>query len=88
MHISLTDVLDNYVKNQVATGLYNNASEVIRDALRLKIEQDTLNRAKLEALRRDIQVGWDQLERGESVEYDLQKLLNILDRERTEAGND
>ena len=88
MHISLTDVLDNYVKNQVATGHYNNASEVIRDALRLKIEQDTLNRAKLEALRRDIQVGWDQLERGESVEYDLQKLLNILDRERTEAGND
>ena len=88
MHISLTDVLDNYVKNQVATGHYNNASEVIRDALRLKIEQDALNRAKLEALRRDIQVGWDQLERGESVEYDMQKLLNILDRERTEVGND
>ena len=88
MHVSLTEVLDKYVKEQVAMGHYNNASEVIRDALRLKIEQDALKRAKLEALRRDIDIAWDQLDRGEGVELDLQKLLSILHQERAEANDD
>ena len=50
MHISLTDTLDKYVRDRVATGLYNNASEVIREALRLKIAADQREAAKLEAL--------------------------------------
>jgi Arc/MetJ-type ribon-helix-helix transcriptional regulator len=32
MHISLTPKLENAVKRKVASGLYNNASEVIREA--------------------------------------------------------
>jgi antitoxin ParD1/3/4 len=40
MHISLTEALDKWVRDQVATRLYNNASEVIREALRLKIAPD------------------------------------------------
>ncbi|MGH8489440.1 MAG: type II toxin-antitoxin system ParD family antitoxin, partial [Gammaproteobacteria bacterium] len=34
MHVSLTQELEEIVKRKVATGLYNNASEVIREALR------------------------------------------------------
>lgn len=34
MHISLTPTLEQFVKSMVATGLYNNASEVVREALR------------------------------------------------------
>jgi antitoxin ParD1/3/4 len=34
MHISLTPELESHVKAKVETGLYNNASEVIREALR------------------------------------------------------
>jgi putative addiction module CopG family antidote len=33
--------LEEYVRRKVATGLYNNASEVIREALRLMVEQET-----------------------------------------------
>ena len=40
MHISLTDKLDEYVRAKVASGLYDSASDVIREALRLKIEAD------------------------------------------------
>ena len=36
---------------------------------------------KEDALRRDIKIGWEQLNRGKSVEYDLKKLLAILDKE-------
>ena len=35
MHVSLTPELESRVKAKVESGLYNNASEVIRDALRL-----------------------------------------------------
>ena len=34
MHISLTPELENLVKEKLNSGLYNNSSEVIRDALR------------------------------------------------------
>ena len=34
MNISLTTELESAVKAKVASGLYNNASEVIREALR------------------------------------------------------
>jgi putative addiction module CopG family antidote len=38
MNVSLTAELEKYVRRKVASGLYNNASEVIREALRLHVE--------------------------------------------------
>lgn len=40
MNISLTPALEQYIKNKVATGLYNNSSEVIREALRALLERE------------------------------------------------
>ncbi len=40
MNISLTPKLELYIKGKVASGLYNNASEVIREALRLLFERE------------------------------------------------
>ena len=79
MHVSLTDALEAYVRERVESGLYNNASEVVREALRLKMQQDEADRAKLEALRRDIDVGWKQAEAGDFVELDLDALNRELD---------
>ncbi len=39
------------MREKVGTGLYNNASEVVREALRLMQEHDRIGRAKLERLR-------------------------------------
>jgi len=41
MNVSLTSALEEYVRRKVATGLYNNASEVVREALQLMIERET-----------------------------------------------
>lgn len=38
MNVSLTPRLEAFVRKKVETGLYNNASEVVRDALRLMVE--------------------------------------------------
>lgn len=40
MNVSLTSKLEDFVRHKVASGLYNNASEVVREALRLMIERD------------------------------------------------
>ena len=40
MNVSLTAELEKYVRRKVASGLFNNASEVIREALRLHVEKE------------------------------------------------
>lgn len=79
--LDLSGPLEEYVKRQVATGLYSDASEVIREALRLKIHFDSVDAAKLEWLRRDIDVGWQQSERGEFADYSLADTLQRIDTE-------
>ncbi|MBX3596995.1 MAG: type II toxin-antitoxin system ParD family antitoxin [Rhizobiaceae bacterium] len=78
MHVSLTEKLDEYVRQKVASGLYNNASEVIREALRLKIASEEADEVKLQRLRDAIDAGWEQAERGEFADYSLEKSLAKL----------
>lgn len=64
MNVSLTPELESFVKQKVTAGMYNSASEVMREALRLLEERDSLREMKLEALRRDIREGVNDLDRG------------------------
>lgn len=41
MNVSLTPELERYIRGKVDSGLYGNASEVVREALRLLVGQDT-----------------------------------------------
>ncbi len=65
MNISLTAPLEALVQEKVASGFYNNASEVVREALRLMHERDQRDAAKLERLRTEVAKGLEQLDRGE-----------------------
>ncbi len=71
LNVNLTPKLEDMVRQKVAGGLYNNASEVVRDALRLMEERDRLNAAKLEALRQDIAIG---LNSGPPVPVDIEDI--------------
>jgi antitoxin ParD1/3/4 len=51
MNINLSPTVENYIRLQLDTGTYNNASEVVREALRLKMQQDAIYQTKLEGLR-------------------------------------
>lgn len=66
MNISLTPKLETLVRNKVKSGLYNNASEVIREALRILDQRDRHERLKTEVVK-----GFEQIERGEKVPYNL-----------------
>ena len=77
MNVSLTPMLEELVQRRVASGLYNSASEVIREALRLLEERDEVRKIRLASLRKEIGVGLDQLDRGNASEYD-DRSLNTL----------
>lgn len=67
MDVVLTPELEKYVSEQVETGVYQTASDVIREGLRLLKQQDEEH---LAALRRDVRAGFASIERGEFEEYD------------------
>jgi antitoxin ParD1/3/4 len=64
MNVSLTPELEKFVAGKVESGLYNNASEVIREGLRLLKEHDEV-RLKW---REQIERGWIQAQAGHVVD--------------------
>lgn len=56
MNISFTEKQEHYIQAQLASGDYHNASEVVRDALRL---HELYRNKVLEELRQEIKKGWD-----------------------------
>ncbi len=79
MHISLTPELENRVKSKVESGLYNNASEVIRDALRfMDTHEDWIHDIKVARLREQLKVGTEQLDNGEGISIDSRQSLDSL----------
>jgi antitoxin ParD1/3/4 len=70
MNVSLTPELEQLIEQKVKGGMYNSASEVIRAGLRLLQEQDELKQIRLRELKRDVQKGIAQIDRGEIVDGD------------------
>lgn len=63
-NVVLTDHQAALIERLVASGRYQNASEVLREGLRLIEARDAEEQAKLVALRAAVQVGIDDMEAG------------------------
>jgi antitoxin ParD1/3/4 len=86
MNVSVTDHLAEYVRARVKSGRYNNASEVVREALRRMELADERERrlaaptvedivtdlaaAQIDGIRRRVLQGIADIEHGEYVEYE------------------
>ena len=64
-NIALTDQLEGWVDDLVASGEYKSASEVVRDGLRLLKERRDRSAAELAEIRDRVRRGTDQADRGE-----------------------
>lgn len=82
MNVNLTPQLEAMVRRKVEAGQYNNASEVVRDALRLMQERDD-ERNSLARLRAAIAAAQEQFDRGEGRDY-TPELLERLKQQATE----
>lgn len=76
--LSLGEHWEAFIKNEISSGRYGSASEVVRDALR------TLEgrKAKLDALRAHLAEGAQQAQRGEFVKQSLGEMIDEFKSER------
>lgn len=74
MNVSLTPTLESIVRKKVESGLYNNASEVVREAIRQMDARDQ----QLERLRAAIAEGYAEVERGETLPWTATLMAEII----------
>ncbi len=74
-NIVLTEHQSSLVDHLVSSGRYQNASEVLREGLRLVEQREAENASRLQALREAIQVGIDDIEVGRSKTFDSAESL-------------
>jgi antitoxin ParD1/3/4 len=94
MNVSITDRLAGYVRKKVKSGRYNNASEVVREALRRMEDEDSralrlakptaediladLNQQQLDGIRQRVRAGIEAIVAGEYTEYQGREGLKML----------
>jgi antitoxin ParD1/3/4 len=85
-NVVLTERQSSLIDELVASGRYQNASEVLREGLRLIEARETENAAKLEALRAMANAGASAIDRGEYTDFDdADALVKHLERAATAA---
>ena len=83
LNVSLTPHLEEFIHQNVSSGRYQSASELVRAALRLLQEQEQERLAKLEWLRGEIRKGLDS---GPATPLDMDEIKR-LGRERMNKAN-
>ena len=68
-NVVLSERHEKLITDLVASGRYQNASEILREGLRLVEERDAREADKLEALRAAAEIGLEALERGEFRDF-------------------
>jgi antitoxin ParD1/3/4 len=85
-NINLTKQIDDFVEKNITTGSYQNASEVVRDALRLLKLRQQEDKLKLQRLREAVDVGTRAIEAGDYIELSRDEIgpwLSTLGRRKT-----
>ncbi|MBP6011266.1 MAG: type II toxin-antitoxin system ParD family antitoxin [Alphaproteobacteria bacterium] len=85
-NINLTKQIDDFVEKNVSTGQYQNASEVVRDALRLLKSRQQEDKLKLQRLREAVDVGVRAIDAGDYIELSRDEIgpwLSTLGRAKT-----
>jgi antitoxin ParD1/3/4 len=70
MNVSLTPELEKFVEEKVKSGLYNSASEVVRESLRLLRREHEIQQLQLEELRKEIKASIKQIDDGKGIPID------------------
>ena len=75
---------EQWIRNKVEAGDYANASEVLREALREKMERERTREAKLH----DLRAALDEAEAsGDPVPLDVEKIITRAQKRRADGKN-
>jgi antitoxin ParD1/3/4 len=78
-NVVLSDRHEKLIAELVASGRYQNASEVLREGLRLIEERDAREEAKLALLREAARVGFAAIDEGRFVELESDAIGSLID---------
>ena len=91
-NISLSDQFDGFIAASIEEGRYGNASEVVREGLRLLQQREAEDRAKIEWLRSAVQEGVDAIERGDYIvldtDQDIDAMMDALRKKRNSRATE
>lgn len=80
-NVNLTSHLDRFVERRVRSGRFSNASEVVREGLRLLEQREQEDQAKLAWLRTAARDAFAEIDRGEGIEFaSIDHFDNYIDR--------
>ncbi|KQO76891.1 type II toxin-antitoxin system ParD family antitoxin [Rhizobium sp. Leaf262] len=77
-NVVLTPHHESVIDGLVKSGRYQNASEVLRDGLRLVEQRETFELAKLQALQEAAKVGFSDLDQGRFLDVADEELENVI----------
>lgn len=83
--ITLRDEHESLIQQAVKSGRFLSESEVVAEALNEFQAREELRRIRREHLKKEIQKGIDELDRGETVEFNAADIMR-LGRERLAAA--
>lgn len=83
-NVVVTERQAKLIDRLVSSGQYQNASEVLREGLRLIEERNAEYKAKLKALRAAVRIGIDDIEAGRYVEFDTPAEMEHYLRDMTD----
>lgn len=83
IQVELPPRLETMIREKVDSGEYPDSASVIAEAVRLLAERD--DRQKLERRRAALQIGIDQIERGEVVEWTPELHAKLWENARRRA---
>jgi antitoxin ParD1/3/4 len=83
--VTLSDQQAAFIRQRIGDGHYQDASEVIRAALRLLEQREAEDQFKLQTLRRLANEGFAEIDRGEFVEVEPGNLDQFMDALYAEA---
>lgn len=69
-NVVLTNHQASFVEHLVSTGRYQNASEVLREGLRMVEQREAEDASRLEALRNAVKVGINDFEQGRYATFE------------------
>lgn len=82
-NVSLTPQMEREIEKAIEAGEYTSVSEIVREGLRLWQQSRARDSLGTRLLAAEIEIGWQQAERGELVDYDLERSIARIKESRT-----
>lgn len=83
-NVVLTKHQEEFIETMIETGQYQNASEILREGLRLVENNQKSYAARLQAFKDAVQIGEDAFDRGEYRQFSDVESLTAYLREATQ----